>query len=75
MKAVSPQSLDAAVAALAADPDLVPMAGCARGPDGRHARWRNNAAETSSNRRFEPSADSELSGIRFAAGDSTSVPR
>ena len=29
MKAVSPQSLDAAVAALAADPDLVPMAGCA----------------------------------------------
>jgi CO/xanthine dehydrogenase FAD-binding subunit len=28
MKAVSPRSLDAAVAALAADPDLVPMAGC-----------------------------------------------
>jgi CO/xanthine dehydrogenase FAD-binding subunit len=28
MKAVSPQSLDAAVAALAADPDLLPMAGC-----------------------------------------------
>ena len=27
VKAVSPQSLDAAVAALAADPDLVPMAG------------------------------------------------
>lgn len=67
MKAVSPQSLDAAVAALAADPDLVPMAGCTDlmvgTPAGGITPLKRRATGVLNLQRIP-----ELSGIRFAAG-------
>lgn len=67
MKAVSPQSLDAAVAALAADPDLVPMAGCTDlmvgTPTGGITPLKGHATGVLNLQRIP-----ELSGIRFAAG-------
>jgi CO/xanthine dehydrogenase FAD-binding subunit len=67
VKAVSPQSLDAAVAALAADPDLVPMAGCTDlmvgTPTAGITALKGRATGVLSLQRIP-----ELSGIKSAAG-------
>lgn len=66
MKAVSPRSLDAAVAALAADPDLVPMAGCTDlmvgTPAGGETTLKGQATGV-----LNLQGIPELSGIRYSA--------
>jgi xanthine dehydrogenase small subunit len=68
MRAVSPESLDAAVAALSADPDLLPMAGCTDlmvgTPAGGVTTLKGRATGVLNLQRIP-----ELSGIRSAAGE------